>query len=117
MLVGDMLPILKKSQSRSKLNRGGLNSKFKREGRNENLKVIKLNKNKKPKRASVPVEDKSTIETRRLSSQRSVLRSTGLSAATTTNVNTPHPPWLNPKGFSPHVQNEDIRPAIEDKQM
>ena len=77
MLVGDMLPILKKSQSRSKLNRGGLNSKFKREGRNENLKVIKLNKNKKPKRASVPVEDKSTIETRRLSSQRSVLRSTG----------------------------------------
>ena len=38
-----------------------------------------------------------------------------MSAATTTNINTPHPPWLNPRGFSPSVPNEDIRPAIENK--
>ena len=45
-----------------------MNSKFKKEGRNENLKVIKLNKKTKPpKRSSVPVDDKSTVETRRLS--------------------------------------------------
>ena len=101
ILIGEMLPHLKKSPSKAKGSRSVAKSQFKRDGRNENLKVIKLSKNKKNKRGSVPQDEKSqnTIETRRLSSQVSAMRSTGMSAATTTNNNTPHPAWLNAKGF------------------
>ena len=108
--------IIQKAQSRSKGQRSGTKAggqARRKADRNENLKVIKLNRGVKNQRASGLRDSTSTLGTGQLPSHRSRMHSTGMSAATATGQqNTPGQPRLTPKGFSPALPpHQDMKPA------
>lgn len=108
--------IIQKARSRSKGQRSGAKAggqARRKAGRNENLKVIKLNHGVNNQRANGLRDSTSTLGTGQLPSHRSHMHSTGMSAATTAGQqNTPGQPRLTPKGFSPAQQpHQDMKPA------